>query len=183
MQGGSGFLAADGQTLSVADDDRPAVCERFYRVAVRTVDRYGIGGVDEMPAAFRADGGQAFGEVETGVVYGWDQFPFSDFETPQSVPDEEFAPVGRSFGPANGVSDERLQVRQAHQRGFEQPGDAIADGVARLFEQCEAFCVGRTAVPDDFPGREQQSLSPVVAGEQSGFERQRVQGREIVAME
>ena len=101
MQGGSGFLAADGQTLSVADDDRPAVCERFYRVAVRTVDRYGTGGVDEMPAAFRADGGQAFGEVETGVVYGWDQFPFSDFETPQSVPDEEFAPVGRSFGPAN----------------------------------------------------------------------------------
>ena len=75
MQGGSGFLAADGQTLSVADDDRPAVCERFYRVAVRTVDRYGTGGVDEMPAAFRADGGQAFGEVETGVVYGWDQFP------------------------------------------------------------------------------------------------------------
>ena len=177
MQGGSGFLAADGQTLSVADDDRPAVCERFYRVAVRTVDRYGPGGVYEMPAASRADGGQAFGEVETGVVYGWDQFPFSDFETPQSVPDEEFAPVGRSFGPANGVSDERLQVRQAHQRGFEHPGDAIADGVARLFEQCEAFCVGRTAVPDDFPGREQQSLSPVVAGEQSGFERQRVQGR------
>lgn len=83
-----------------------------------------------MPAASRADGGQAFGEVETGVVYGWDQFPFSDFETPQSVPDEEFAPVGRSFGPANGVSDERLQVRQAHQRGFEHPGDAIADGVA-----------------------------------------------------
>lgn len=177
MQGGSGFLAADGQTLSVADDDRPAVCERFYRIAVRTVDRYGTGGVDEMPAASRADGGQAFGEVETGVVYGWDQFPFSDFETPQSVPDEEFAPVGRSFGPANGVSDERLQVRQAHQRGFEQPGDAIADGIARLFEQCEAFCVGRTAVPDDFPGREQQSLSPVVAGEQSGLERQRVQGR------
>lgn len=97
MQGGSGFLAADGQTLSVADDDRPAVCERFYRVAVRTVDRYGPGGVYEMPAASRADGGQAFGEVETGVVYGWDQFPFSDFETPQSVPDEEFAPVGRSF--------------------------------------------------------------------------------------
>ena len=76
MQGGSGFLAADGQTLSVADDDRPAVCERFYRVAVRTVDRYGPGGVYEMPAASRADGGQAFGEVETGVVYGWDQFPF-----------------------------------------------------------------------------------------------------------
>ena len=80
MQGGSGFLAADGQTLSVADDDRPAVCERFYRVAVRTVDRYGPGGVYEMPAASRADGGQAFGEVETGVVYGWDQFPFSDLD-------------------------------------------------------------------------------------------------------
>lgn len=99
MQGGSGFLAADGQTLSVADDDRPAVCERFYRIAVRTVDRYGTGGVDEMPAASRADGGQAFGEVETGVVYGWDQFPFSDFETPQSVPDEELPRSAGVSGP------------------------------------------------------------------------------------
>ncbi len=42
--------------------------------------------------------------------------------------------------------------------------------------------MGRTAVPDDFRG-EQQSLSPVVAGEAVRVRRQRVQGREIVAME
>lgn len=102
---------------------------------------------------------------------------------PHSPSRTKSSPRSAGVSPANGVSDERLQVRQAHQRGFEHPGDAIADGVARLFEQCEAFCVGRTAVPDDFPGREQQSLSPVVAGEQSGSSASACRVVEIVAME
>lgn len=155
MQGGSGFLAADGQTLSVADDDRPAVCERFYRIAVRTVDRYGTGGVDEMPArpvrtaakpSVKSKPASYMGGINSRSPILKPHSPSRTRSSPRSAgvsgPQTAYRTSGFKFAGASA--------------GIRQPGDAIADGIARLFEQCEAFCVGRTAVPDDFPGREQR---------------------------